>query len=328
MASVARLVGTLGILAATALGSAAAAQDAQPSSYPSKAVRILVGFSPGGGSDTTARLIADALGKRWGTFPTVENRPGAGGQIARELVKDAAPDGYTLLFDSSGFTIQPALHPDLPYDPVADFAPVSLVTSQPFVLLVHPDLPVNSVEELLAMARAEPGKLNYASAGQGSNVHLSAELFKALGDVDIVQIPYEGVEGMTDLIAGRVDLTFTGLFQSLPHIQSGKLRALAVTTKTRSALLPDVPTIAESGLPDYEMQPWYGMFAPAGTPPEILQALSTAISESLQDADLKGKIAAQGLDPQGTTPENFSEIVKSELAKWADLVKVAGIKIE
>jgi tripartite-type tricarboxylate transporter receptor subunit TctC len=325
MHSLFRMAGTLAVALTAAIGSTATAQT---NDYPAKPVQILVGFSAGGGSDTTARLVANALGERWGTFPVVENRPGAGGQIARELVAKAPADGYTLLFDSSGFSINPALDHDLPYDPVKDFAPVSLVTSQPFVLLVHPDLPVKSVEELIALAKAKPGELNYASAGQGSNVHLAAELFKSLAGVDIVQIPYEGVEGMTDLIAGRVDLTFTGLFQSLPHIQSGALRALAVTTPTRSSLLPDVPTIAESGLPAYDMQPWYAMFAPAGTPPEIVDQLSSTIAEVLKDSDVASKVAAQGLDPRGTTPEEFSAIVQADLQKWEKLVESAGIKIE
>ena len=296
--------------------------------YPVKPIRFIVGFTPGGGSDTVARLIALKLGETWTQPLVVDNRPGAGGNLAIELVARSAPDGYTILCASSSFSIIPSLYRDLSYSPVRDFAPVTLASSAPYLLVLHPSVPAQSVKELIALAKAQPGKLNYASAGSGSTLHLAGELFKSLAGVDIVHVPYKGANGITDLIAGAVQLSFAGLPQTLPHVKAGRLKALAVTTSRRAVALPDLPTIAEAGVPNYEVDPWYGVIAPAGTPRAIVERLNAAINRAIAAPDIREKFMLQGLEPRTSTPAEFTSLISNEIAKWSKVVRDAGIKAE
>lgn len=314
----------LALLAAVPLACGAAVRD----DYPAKPLRFLVGFAPGGGTDTVARILAQKLGEASGQPVVVDNRAGAAGTIANELVARAAPDGYTLLFMSASFTIHPALTRRLAYDPRRDFAPVTLATSSPYVLALHPGVPAQSVRELIALAKAQPGKLNYASAGTGSTLHLAAELFRSMAGVDLVHVPYKGANGITDLLAGAVQLTVAGPPQTLPHVRAGRLRALGVTTARRSATLPELPTLAESGVPGYEVDSWYGVLAPAGTPATRIAWLNEALRRILDTADVKAKLTAQGMDMRGTTPDAFRDYLAAEFPKWAQVVRTAGIKPE
>ncbi len=234
-----------------------------------------------------ARLLALKLAETWAQPLVVDNRPGAGGNLANEIVVRSAADGYTLLCASSSFSIIPSLNRDLSYSPLKDFAPVTLASSAPYLMVLNPAVPAQSVTEFIALAKAQPGKLNYASAGSGSTLHLAGELFKSLAGVDIVHVPYRGATGITDLIAGAVQLSFAGLPQTLPHVKAGRLRALAVTTLRRAAAVPDLPTIAEAGVPGYEVDPWYGVIAPAGTPRAIIDRLNAAFAQALAAPDVK-----------------------------------------
>jgi tripartite-type tricarboxylate transporter receptor subunit TctC len=312
-----------------AIARATCADAADPAAaYPAKPIRFIVGFTPGGTSDVVARLLAQKLAETWTQPLVVDNRPGAGGNLAVEIVARSAPDGYTLLCASSSFSIIPSLIRNLSYSPTRDFAPVTLMSSAPYLLVLHPAVPAQSVKELIALAKAQPGKLNYASAGAGSTLHLAGELFKSLAGVDIVHVPYKGATGVTDLIAGAVQLSFAGLPQTLPHVKAGRLKALAVTTARRAAALPDLPTIAEAGVPGYEVDPWYGVIAPAGTPRAIIEQLNTAFARALAAPDVKEKFMLQGLEPRATTPAEFAALIEKEIAKWAKVVRDAGIKAE
>ncbi|MGE5526651.1 MAG: tripartite tricarboxylate transporter substrate binding protein, partial [Rhodospirillaceae bacterium] len=288
-----------------------------PQAYPTKPLRFVVGFAPGGGTDTVARILAQKLGEAFGQSVVVDNRAGAGGNIANALVATAPADGYTILFVSASFAIHPSLYRKLPYDPAKDFTPVSLASSSPYLLALHPSVPVRSVRDLIAFAKSQPGKLNYASAGAGSTLHLAAELFKSMAGVDIVHVPYKGANGITDLIAGAVQLTFAGLPQTLPHVKAGRLHGLAVTTSQRAAAIPELPTIAEAGVPGYEVDSWYGVLEPAGTLPARVEKLSGAIRSALREPDVKAKFAAQGLEPRGTSPGDFGAYIAREMPKWA-----------
>ena len=243
-------------------------------------------------------------------------------------ISRSAPDGYTLLCASSSFSIIPSLNRELNYNPLKDFAPVTLMTSAPYLLVLHPAVPAQSVKELIALAKAQPGKLNYASAGAGSTLHLAGELFKSLAGVDIVHVPYKGATGITDLIAGAVQLSFAGVPQTLPHVKAGRLKALAVTTARRATVVPELPTIAEAGVPGYDVDPWYGVIAPAGAPRAIIEQLNTAFARALNAPDVKEKFMLQGLEPRASTPAEFSSLVEKEIAKWSKVVRDAGIKAE
>jgi tripartite-type tricarboxylate transporter receptor subunit TctC len=305
------------------------AQAADPAAaYPAKPIRFIVGFTPGGTSDVVARLLAVKMAETWAQPLVVDNRPGAGGNLASEIVARSAGDGYTLLCASASFSIIPAVNRELNYDPKKDFAPVTLASSAPYLMVLYPAVPAQSVKELIALAKAQPGKLNYASAGSGSTLHLAGELFKSLAGVDIVHVPYKGATGITDLIAGAVQLSFAGLPQTLPHVKSGRLKALAVTTARRAAAVPDLPTIAEAGVPNYEVDPWYGVIAPAGTPRSIIERLNAAFARALAAPDLREKFMLQGLEPRATTPAEFSALIEREIAKWSKVVRDAGIKAE
>lgn len=321
------MAAAVGVLCAAA-GVLPCAAASPPDDYPSKPIRFVVGFAPGGGTDTVARILAQKLGESSGQPVVVDNRAGAGGTIANELVAKAAPDGYTILFMSASFTIHPALTRKLSYDPERDFSPVTLASSSPYILVVHPGVAAQTVKELVALAKAQPGKLNYASAGTGSTLHLAAELFKSMAGVNIVHVPYKGANGIIDLLAGTVQLTIAGPPQTLPHVRGGRLRALGVTTAQRSQTVPDLPTISEAGVPGYEVDSWYGVLAPAGTPASRITRLGDTLRRILETADVKTKLAAQGMDVRGTTAAEFSLYMRSEFPKWARVVQSAGVKPE
>ena len=318
----------LAIAAVLSIGNVARA-DAQ-GAYPTKPVRLVVPFPPGGTTDILARAVAQKLSETWGQQVIVDNRPGAGGNIGSELVAKSAPDGYTLLMGTVGtHAINPSLYAKMPYDHVKDFTPVILVAGVPNVLVVNPSLPVNSVSELIAYGKANPNKLNFASSGNGTSIHLSGELFRTMTGVQMTHVPYKGSSpALTDLIAGQVQLMFANLPSSLQFIKAGKLRALAVTSLERSSALPDVPTLAESGLPGFEASSWFGVLAPAGTPNDIIAKLNTAIAGWLATADAKEKLAAQGAIAAGGAPDAFVRHIAAESAKWAKVVKASGAHVD
>jgi tripartite-type tricarboxylate transporter receptor subunit TctC len=299
---------------------------AQP--YPAKTVRLIVPFAPGGGVDFTARILAQKLSDAWGQQAVVDNRPGAGGIIGTELVAKSPPDGYTLLMGSIGsVSINPGLYRKLPYDPVKDFAPVTQIGFVPNIVVVHPSLPVKSIRELIALARANPGALVYGTGGSGTSNHLSGELFKTMARIDIRHVPYKvGAQATSDLIGGQLSVMFDNFPTSLPHVRAGKLRALAVTSAVRSGAAPDVPTVAESGLPGYEIIGWVGVLAPAATAKEMLNKLYADIAKALTLADLKEKFANLGAEAGSSTPEQFAAFIQSEIAKWGKVIRDAGIE--
>jgi tripartite-type tricarboxylate transporter receptor subunit TctC len=307
------------------LASAAGAQQ-----FPTKAIHLIVPFPPGGGNDTVARAIAQQIGPELGQPVVVDNRPGAGGSVGAELAAKSPPDGHTLFLAGVGsHAVNPNLHSKLPYDAVKDFAPVTLVASAPSVLVVNPAVPARTVAEFTSYARANPGKLNYASNGNGSDAQLAAALFESMAGVRMVHVPYKGIApAMTDLMSGEVQLMFGTVVALVPHIQAGKLRALAVTSRKRSSLLTEVPTLAESGLPDYESGSWYGILAPAGTPRAVIDRLHGVIVKALKQPDVAKRLAAEGAELIGSTPDEFAAHIKSEIARVGKVVRDAGIRIE
>jgi len=319
----ATFVGIAAIAVATTSG-------AQTPAYPAKPVRLVVPFPPGGATDIIARAVAQKLGETWGQSIVVDTRPGAGGNIGTELVAKAAPDGYTLEMGTVGtHAINASVYTKIPFDNIKDFAPIILVAGVPNVLEVNPSLPINSVQELIAYAKANPGKLNFASSGNGTSIHLSGELFKVMAGVQMTHVPYKGsAPALQDLIGGNVQLMFDNLPPSLPQIKSGKLRALAVTSATRAPALPDVPTIAESGLPGFEASSWFGLVAPAGTPPAIIARINAEVATWLASPEGKEKLAAIGANAAGGSPEDFARHIQAETAKWAKVVKESGAKVD
>jgi tripartite-type tricarboxylate transporter receptor subunit TctC len=306
----------------------AAGAQAQP--YPSKPIRLVVPFPPAGTTDILAREVGQRLTEVFGQSVVIDNRPGAAGNIGSDLVAKSAPDGYTLLMGTvSTHAINPGLYSKLPYDHVKDFAPVALVARVPNVLEVTPSLPVNSVADLIKLAKEKPGQINFASSGSGTSIHLSGELFKTMAGVDMVHVPYKGsAPALQDLMAGQVQLMFDNLPSSLGQIKAGKLRPIAVTSAQRAPALPDIPTIAESGLPDFEATSWFGVLAPAGTPPEIVQRLNREIDKWLQSPEAKDKLLAQGAVAAGGSPEEFAAYIRSETDKWAKVIKASGAKVD
>ena len=304
--------------------------SAQAPAYPTKPIRLVVPFPAGGTTDILARAVAQRLTEAWGQPVVVDNRPGAGGNIGSELVAKSTPDGYTLEMGTVGtHAINPSLYAKMPYDHVKDFAPVILVAGVPNVLVVNPAVPAQSVAELIAYAKANPGRLNFASSGSGTSIHLSGELFKVMAGVDMMHVPYKGSSpALADLLGGQVQLMFDNLPSSLAQIKAGKLRALAVTSATRAAALPDVPTIAESGLPGFEASSWFGVLAPAGTPPAIVAKLNAEIDKWLATPEAKEKMLGQGANAAGGTPEDFARHIQIETAKWAKVVKASGAKVD
>jgi tripartite-type tricarboxylate transporter receptor subunit TctC len=323
--------GALVLLTAVITAIAAPFTFAQgAANYPTKPVRLVVPFPAGGTTDILARAVAQKLSEAWGQQVIVDNRPGAGGNIGSDLVAKSKPDGYTLLMGTVGtHAINPSLYKNMPYDHVKDFVPVILVAGVPNVLVVNPSLPVHSVPELIAYAKANPGKLNFASSGNGTSIHLSGELFKAMTGVEMTHVPYKGsAPALTDLIGGQVQLMFDNLPSSLPFIKAGKLRALAVTSGARAAALPDRPTLAESGLPGFEASSWFGVLAPTGTPRDIVAKLNGAIAGWLASPEAKEKLLAQGAIAAGGTPEDFARHIGAETSKWAKVVKASGAHID
>jgi tripartite-type tricarboxylate transporter receptor subunit TctC len=311
------------------LSPCAAIAQSAADAYPAKPVRVIVGLAPGGGTDIQARLFAQKLTESFNRPFVVENRPGAGGTLAYAQVAKSPPDGHTLLGVTSGYTITPTVYTKLPYDPVKDFAPISLVSQAPFVLVVHPSLPVKSVKDLLALARAKPGGLDCASAGRGSSTHMAFELFKTLSGVTITHIPYKGTgPALVDAMAGQVHMLFGNVLSTLSHVKAGKLRALAVTTAKRSTALPDLPTIAESGVPGYDNSTWHGWLAPAGTPPAILNRLNAELVRSARAPDVVARLAPDGGEAVGSTPEEFAQHIATEIARWRRVVREAGVRVE
>ena len=315
----------VGIIAGLALAGPVKAQD-----YPSKPIRLVVPFAAGGATDVLARLVGERLTASLGQQVVVDNRPGAGGNIGSDLVARAEPDGYTILMGAVGtHAINPSLYPKMPYDPVKDFAPVTLVASVPNVLVVNPEVPANSVQELIDLAKAKPGELNFASSGNGTSIHLSGELFKAMTGTDIVHVPYKGSgPAVTDLLGGQVQMMFDNMPSSLPHVKAGKLRALGVTSAKRSPALPEVPTIAEAGVPGYDATSWFGILAPAGTPEPVVTRLQGAIVQALGEPEMRQRMADLGAEPVGDTPAEFGQFIAAEIAKWAKVVNDAGVKLE
>jgi tripartite-type tricarboxylate transporter receptor subunit TctC len=297
--------------------------------YPTRPIRFIVPFAPGGSTDLLARILAQRMVETLGQPVVVDNRGGAGGVIGAELAARAPADGYTIVLGSPGpLTINPNLQ-RVPYDTLRDFSPITLATISPFTLVLHPSVPAQSVKELVALAKAKPGQLNYGSAGNGSVGHFSTEQFKALAGVDLVHIPYKGAgPAVTDLVGGRLQLMFENLPTILPHVRAGRLRMLAVGTKTRSALAPEYPTIHESGVPGYESSTAFGVLAPARTPAPVVGRLNQEILKILHSADAKERMAAQGLETVGGTPQQYSQHLKEELAKYGRIVKAAGIKAD
>jgi len=317
-------------LSAAALALAASLSPALAQNYPTKTIRMIVPFPPGGTTDILARVAGQKITEAFGQQVIIDNRPGAGGNIGTELVAKAAPDGYTLLTDpGSTLTINPSLFAKLSYDVLKDFAPVTIIAAVPNLLVVHPSLPVKSVKELITLAKARPGQLNYASTGAGQSTHLSMELFKTMAGINVVHIPYKGSSpALVDLLGGQVSLMFDNMPSSLPHVKAGKLRALAVSTLKRSPAMPQLPTVAESGLPGFEVSVWFGVLAPAGTPREIVNKLNGAIVRSLQSPDVHERLAGQGAEPIGNTPEQFTAQMQRDLVKWAKVVRDSGAKLD
>jgi tripartite-type tricarboxylate transporter receptor subunit TctC len=320
-----RVLTAVAALSLALASSPAAAQSA----YPSKPVRFIVPSAAGGGTDIIARAIAQKLSEALGQQFVVENRPGAGQMIGIELAARAPADGYTILMAASTLAINPIMYKKVTYDPLRDFAPITQAASLPNVLVVNPSVPATSLRELIALAKREPGKLAYASAGVGTSPQMSVELLKSMAGIDMLHVPYKGTTpGVVDLLAGQVQLMTPNVLTALPHIKAGKLRALAVTSAKRTEALPDVPTIAEAGVPGYDSTQWYGVLAPAGTPRPVVARLHDEMVRALRASDVKERLAADGAEPVGSSPEEFAAFIRAETQKWAKVAKAAGIRPE
>jgi tripartite-type tricarboxylate transporter receptor subunit TctC len=312
---------------ASLAGLATTSVEAQ--TYPSRAVRLVVPYVPGGGTDFVGRTVAQKLTEALGQTVFVENRPGGGTNIGSEFVAHAAPDGYTLLIGGVPNSANMSLFQKMAYDTVKDFAPVIMIDTAPNLLALHPSVPAKSVKELIALAKVRRGQLTYASAGIGSSNHLSGELFRVMAGIEMIHVPYKGGgAAITDLLAGQVSMYFGTTPSTLPFVQNGKLRALGVTTAKRSIAAPDLPTIAEAGLPGYEQSAWHGLLAPAGTPESVIARLHAEMAKALRSTDVIERFATQGIDVIGGTPADFAAFIRQDVAKYAKLVKTAGIKID
>jgi tripartite-type tricarboxylate transporter receptor subunit TctC len=309
---------------------AALAGVAQAQTYPAKPVRMVVGFPPGGGTDILARIVALKLSEAWGQQVVVENRPGASATIAAAVVAKAAPDGYTLSMGQlTPNAIAPALMADLPYDAARDFVPVILVGTSPNVLVVNPSLPAKNLAELVALAKSRPGKVTYASSGQGSLQHIAAELFSGVAGLQVVHVPYKGSsQAIVDMLSGQVDMNFDSMPAALQHVKAGKLRALAVTSAKRASGLPDVPTVAESGYADYDLNTWWGLFVPAGTPAAVVAKIHRDTLAILQNADVRERFAGVSVDVGGGSAEDFANLVAADIAKYRALVRQLRIRTD
>ena len=316
-------------VAACALAmSALPCSAAQSQNYPTRPVRLLVPSTPGGSVDTLSRAVATRLSEKWSQQMVVDNRPGAGGVIAAELTAKAPPDGYTLIMCTvASCATNVSLHRSLPYDPLKDFEPVTLVATQNLMLLVNPAIPAGSVKDLVALAKASPGKYSFASAGNGTGGHLSGELFKLLAGIDLLHVPYKGVApALIDVVSGQVSMTFSSILTSLPQVKSGKVKALAVTGAKRSPAAQELPTMMEAGVKGYESATWYAVFAPAKTSKEIVGKLNSDIVAILKQPEVRERLSREGADPVGSTPQELAAYMKAEIAKWSKVVKAAGVK--
>jgi tripartite-type tricarboxylate transporter receptor subunit TctC len=319
-----RFVGLAAIAAPSLLISHARASD-----WPAKPVRIVVPFTPGGSTDLTARLVGNRLQEVWGQSVVIENKPGAGGNIAADMVAHSEADGYTIFIVGPGMATNPFLYPQLSYDPVNDFAPVTLLITQPKLMCVPNSSPAKSVQEFVAFCNDNRGKVTYASSGNGTTLHLSGELFKRLAKVEMTHIPYRGgAPAINDLIPGRVDVIFDNMPSILPHAKAGSLRALAVTTRERVAVVPDIPTIAESGVPGFDVFSWFGFFVPAKTPPDVIARINADTNAALAHASVKPRFEELGATPKGSTPTELAAFLKSETDKWGPVIRDARIKVE
>jgi tripartite-type tricarboxylate transporter receptor subunit TctC len=320
-----RIPCTIAALALAMLASGAHAQ-----AWPTKAIKWVVPFAPGGTTDILARTIGDKLAIALGQPVIIENKPGAGGGVGADYTAKAPADGYTIMGGTiSTHAINASLYKSLPYDPVKDFAPITLIARVPNMLVVNPDVPAKNVAELIALMKANPAKYTFASSGNGTSQHLSGELFKTMAGVEMQHIPYKGSPpALQDVVGGQVTMTFDNITTAWPLAKGGKLRALAVTTAKRSSVAPEVPTLAESGLAGYEVGSWQGVFAPAGTPPEIVKRLNAEIVKIIRMPDVNEKLTALGAEPVGNTPEEFGALVRAEVGKWADVVKKSGAKVD
>lgn len=306
-----------------------AAASASAQGYPDKPVKLVVPFPPGGPTDIVGRLVAQKLAEGIGQPVVVENRPGAGGTVGSTAVARAPADGYTLLYGSTTLAIAPSLYRDLAYDPRTAFAPISLVSRGPIIAAVNAQLPAKTLKDFIALAKSSPGRINYGSAGSGTPPHLAAELFKTVAGVDLVHVPYKGGgPAVSDLAGGQVQVCFEGLPTLLPHIKSGKVRALAITGAKRDPALPEVPTFAEAGLPGYDANFWNGLVAPAGTPAEVIARLNSVLVQALATPEVHAALVRLGLEAAGTTPQQFGDFIAAEIDKWARVVKASGAKID
>ena len=318
----------LGIFLCVFLAMSGAARAAGAPAYPAKPIRFIVPFAPGGGNDLIARLIGGKLAEAWGQQVVVDNRPGAGGNIAAEIAARSAADGYTIFLFNSTNAIAPSLFKSVPFDPIKDFEPVILIATSPFALVVHPSTPAKSVKDLIALAKAKPGVLTYASGGNGSSTHLAAEEFKQLAGIQMIHVPYKGGgPALIDVIGGRVTMYFSSLPPSLPHIKAGRLRALGITSKERSPLLPDVPTISEAALPGFESGSSYGIVVPAHTPQAIVLKMNAEIARLVATPEVSARLKEQGLHNGAGAPQDFGRFMKAEIAQWARVIKASGANV-
>ena len=311
-------------LAAAVLAAPALAQD-----YPSKPVRIIVPFPPGGSTDIITRTIGQKLSEDWKQAVVVDNRPGAGANIGAEALVKSAPDGYTLFMASTIHSINPSLYPKLPYDPVKDFTPIIAVAETAQVLVIHPSVPANNLKEFIALLKAQPGRLAYSSAGNGSQPHLAAELFKMMTRTYMLHIPYKGgPPAMTDLLAGQVQASFATAPSAVPHVKSGKIRALGVSTRARVPALPEVPTLIEAGLPGYDASGFFGLVAPAGLSPALVERINASVTRVLKEPAIRRSLSEQGAEPMTSTPAEYAALIRDEVSKWGKVVRESGAKID
>jgi tripartite-type tricarboxylate transporter receptor subunit TctC len=316
-------------LVAAFLVSVLCAPTALAQGYPARPIRVIVPLSAGGSADIVGRIIAQKLSERFGQQLVIDNRPGAGSIIGTEIAARAPRDGYTLLLAGSSFTSTPSLHRKLPYDPIVDFVPITMATNSPGLLVVHPALPVRTVRDLIELARAKPGHINFASPGTGTSPHFAGALFNLTAKVDMVHVPYKGAgPAISDLIGGQVQVSFASMLSAITHARQGRLRAVAVTSLKRSAALPELPTVSESGLPDFESGSWQGFFAPAGTPPAITGRLHREVVAVVHLPEVVTQLDKDGSEPVGSTSEAFSKFVAHELAKWARVARDARMNVE
>jgi tripartite-type tricarboxylate transporter receptor subunit TctC len=320
----------MGSVPVLVLAACLAAGGALAQSYPSKAVRLIIPAPPGSAPDILSRLIGQKLSESWGQPVVIDNILGAGGNIGTERVAKAAPDGYTLLFNTIGpIAVNISMYDKLPFDPVKDFAPITLVAKVPNILVVHPAVPVRSVEELIAYARKNPGKLRYGSPGSGTSNHLSAELLNTMTGISMLHIPYKSSAQMTtDVMGGQVEVVFHNAPVLLPHVKSGALRGLAVTSLQRLASVPELPTMAEAGVPGYEVTAWFGFLAPAGTPQAVISRVHADVAKAIAMPDVRERMTAQAAEPIGSTPQEYASFIAAEIAKWSRIVKASGAKVE